>query len=63
MADKKRQKWIREKGKYLKTYFHEIYDFYILAEIEKMQLEIEYDQLKHQLSPRHKKNPTSPRIT
>jgi len=27
-----------------------------------MQLEIEYDKLKHQLSPRHKKNPTSPRI-
>ena len=31
-----------------------------LAEIERMQLEIEYDQLKHQLSPRHKKNSVSP---
>ncbi len=37
-------------------------NFYLLAEIERMQLEIEYDRLKHQLSPRHKKNPTSPRI-
>ncbi|UJR37105.1 hypothetical protein I4U23_029809 [Adineta vaga] len=43
MANKKREKWMKEK-----------------AEIERMQLEIEYDQLKHQLSPRHKKNPTSP---
>jgi hypothetical protein len=43
MAEKKRQKWIRDK-----------------AEIERMQLEIEYDQLKHQLSPRHKKTSVSP---
>lgn len=25
-----------------------------------MQLEVEYDQLKHQLSPRHKQNSVSP---
>ncbi|CAF0947908.1 unnamed protein product [Rotaria sordida] len=43
MAEKKRQKWLREK-----------------AEIERLQLEIEYDQLKHQLSPRLKKNSVSP---
>ncbi|CAF1002790.1 unnamed protein product [Adineta steineri] len=29
------------------------------AEIERMKLEIEYDQLKHQLSPRYKKDSTS----
>jgi len=34
----------------------------IVAEIERMQLEIEYDQLKHQLSPRHKKTSVSPGI-
>ncbi|CAF4861848.1 unnamed protein product, partial [Rotaria magnacalcarata] len=38
MAEKKRQKWIREK-----------------AEIERLQMEIQYDQLKQQLSPRHNK--------
>ncbi|CAF4680983.1 unnamed protein product [Rotaria sp. Silwood1] len=43
MAEKKRQKWLREK-----------------AEIERLQLEIEYDQLKHQLSPRHRKTSVSP---
>ncbi|CAF2658289.1 unnamed protein product [Rotaria sp. Silwood2] len=43
MAEKKRQKWLREK-----------------AEIERLQLEIEYDQLKHQLSPRHKQKSVSP---
>ena len=34
----------------------------MLAEIERLQLEIEYDQLKHQLSPRYKKNSVSPGI-
>ncbi|CAF0956448.1 unnamed protein product [Adineta ricciae] len=33
------------------------------AEIERMQLEIEYDQLKHQLSPRQKKNASPQRST
>lgn len=36
--------------------------YYILAEIERLQLEIEYDQLKHQLSPRYKPNAVSPGI-
>jgi hypothetical protein len=62
MADKKRQKWIREKGKYSKTYFQPNTIIYLLAEIERMQLEIEYDQLKHQLSPRHKNPSVSPGI-
>jgi len=43
MAEKKRQKWQRER-----------------AEVERLQMEIEYDQLKHQLSPRHKPNSVSP---
>ncbi|CAF1424183.1 unnamed protein product [Rotaria magnacalcarata] len=43
MAEKKRQKWIREK-----------------AEIERLQMEIQYDQLKQQLSPRHNKPSVSP---
>ena len=54
IAEKKRQKWMREKGKRALgitrcTFSH-------LAEIERMQLEVEYDQLKHQLSPRHQKS-------
>ncbi|CAF4526191.1 unnamed protein product [Rotaria socialis] len=43
MADKKRQKWMREK-----------------AEMDRMKLEVEYDQLKHQLSPMHQKASSSP---
>ncbi|CAF1205768.1 unnamed protein product [Rotaria sordida] len=43
MAEKKRQKWLREK-----------------AEMDRMKLEVEYDQLKHQLSPMHQKVSSSP---
>ncbi|CAF2211967.1 unnamed protein product [Rotaria magnacalcarata] len=43
MADKKRQKWMREK-----------------VEMDRMKLEVEYDQLKHQLSPMHQKASSSP---
>ncbi|CAF2937099.1 unnamed protein product [Rotaria sp. Silwood2] len=43
MAEKKRQKWLREK-----------------AEMDRMKLEVEYDQLKHQLSPMHQKASSSP---
>jgi hypothetical protein len=61
MADKKRQKWMREKGKHLKNSFFPL-NILFLAEIERMQLEIQYDQLKHQLSPRHKQHSVSPGI-
>ncbi|CAF3506044.1 unnamed protein product [Rotaria sp. Silwood1] len=43
MAEKKRQKWLREK-----------------AEMDRMKLEVEYDQLKHQLSPMNQKTSSSP---
>lgn len=60
MAEKKRQKWLREKGKHTYDKLCVKKTFLILAEIERLQLEIEYDQLKHQLSPRHKQNSVSP---
>lgn len=61
MAEKKRQKWQRERGKI--QAFPCVYSSSLrncLAEVERLQMEIEYDQLKHQLSPRHKKNSVSP---
>ena len=54
IAEKKRQKWMREKGKRALDITR--CTFRYLAEIERMQLEVEYDQLKHQLSPRHQKS-------
>ena len=59
MADKKRQKWMREKGR---NYFELIISIMISisAEMDRMKLEVEYDQLKHQLSPIHEKNSSSP---
>ena len=62
MAEKKRQKWMRERGKYSRPVSFITHHINTLAEFDKMQMEIEYDQLKHQLSPRHKKNSVSPGI-
>ncbi len=61
MADKKRQKWMRDKGKHSKIAFFPL-NILFLAEIERMQLEIQYDQLKHQLSPGRKQHSVSPGI-
>jgi len=59
MADKKRRKWMREKGK--KSFENQSKVFtYLAAEMDRMRLEVEYDQLKHQLSPIHKKASSSP---
>lgn len=55
MAEKKRQKWMREKGSFdllIKIRFF----LFISAEMDRMKLEVEYDQLKHQLTPQNQRS-------
>jgi hypothetical protein len=75
MAEKKRQKWMREKGRHFLMHYgrkksiliwkkknirSSIFIISFAAEMDRMKLEVEYDQLKHQLSPHHDKMSSSP---